>query len=290
MNRRIAITICLIASLFLVFSVCAEGQIDSGKGIGPDRTPQGQIGKENPEQGIGPDGTPPGQGGENPGKGKKGEPPGLNKEGANAKSSAEANVNIGDNTVNSETNVSVKESVQGVAPQLPWQLWQAPAPEEKFFWNKLGAAPEELVGEWSKERASSLVDSAKIWFVRGFLIFQGPMKVQSSFDGKYPKSDRLTLMIDKPKNAKLIDGVGVSGKDILALICLGRAIEEALANGATMVRLEQGMNTNHKADSAGLGGTHVHSSEDASSTGLLSLGSAGLKKEGEPAVILVCYR
>lgn len=201
------------------------------------------------------------------------------------------NLNSNDNKSSSEVAVSVEDKVQGVTPQLPLPLWNAPYPDEKFLWNQLGAEPEELVGLWTKERASSLVDSAGIWFVRGFLIFEGPMKVQSSFDGKYPKTSELNLTLKKPDEAfRLVGEVSVSGKDIKSLICFGRAVEEALKKGADVARIKYGMNTINKGDSAGIGGTYVDSSGRAASTGLLSLGSADSKKQGEPAVILICYK
>jgi hypothetical protein len=209
------------------------------------------------------------------------------------------NATIGDNTntskssANSKINVSYEDRLQGITPQLPMPLWNAPQPEEKFFWNKLGVDIEELTKiSWTKKKAANLVDSAKIWFIRtGFLIWKSPIKVQCSFIGKYKKSEHLRLETNKSNNTILIGEVSISGnKDIKALVCIGRAIEEALSNGTDIAVIQYGMNTINEGSSAGIGGTVVDSDGNVASSGLLSLSSAESKKLGEPAIILTCYK
>lgn len=187
-------------------------------------------------------------------------------------------------------DINYEEKLQGVPTDFPSHLWMTP--RDKFFWNQLGFDPALLTKiAWTEQAAKNVVDTPKIPFVRCKM----RVVVHNFLGKKSEESELLTLSLTPPSDEYVFTGsvnvtVRKNGKNLTTLICIGRAVEAALEQGADLVVLEHGLNTVNQGSSFGLGTTLISSSGNNAVTGAGGIGSADTKQRGEPAAILTMYK
>ena len=187
-------------------------------------------------------------------------------------------------------DIDYEERLQGASPQLPSHLWMVP--RDRFYWNQLGFDPALLEGvNWTEQTAKNMVDSPKIPFVRGKM----KVVVHNLMGKKYKASESLKFSLTPPSDDYVFNGsVNVAAKnnqkDLTVLICIARAVENALKQGADLVVLTHGLNTVNQGSSFGIGTTLISSSGNNAATGAGGIGLADTKQRGEPAAILVMYK